>query len=195
MARAARGAGRGASPEAVGGRAHRRGGRRASCPRWEGRSGGGAGRGPAAAGGGAAGEGPGPLSPRLLGSVRPGRRSGASRRRRRPSFAAHLSSPAAPGPRAAPRAPRPGRPARAQAASVSLWGASPGPPPALPRLAWPRLCVPRPQLPGSSAAPARRPSSPTARALSLGAPGRASSTVDRAAARRVAAPASSNPGP
>lgn len=116
MAGAARGAGRGASPEAVGGGAHRRGGRRASCPRWEGRSGSGAGRGPAAAGGGAAGEGPGPLSPRLLGSVRPGRRSGASRRRcrrRRPSFAAHLSSPAVPGPRAAPRAPG-ARPARSQ---------------------------------------------------------------------------------
>lgn len=90
----------------------------------------------------------------------------------------------------------PGRPARAQPASVSRWGASPGPPPALPRLAWPRLCVRRPQLPGSSAAPARHPSSPTTRALSPGAPGRASSTVDRAAARRrVAAPASSSLGP
>lgn len=111
-----------------------------------------------------------------------------SQPRRAPELAGRPGSPRC--------APRPGRPARAQPASVSRWGASPGPPPALPRLAWPRLCVRRPQLPGSSAAPARRPSSPTARALSPGAPGRASPTVDRAAARRrVAAPASSSPGP
>lgn len=34
---------------------------------------------------------------------------------------------------------------------MPLRGASPGPPPALPRLAWPRLCVRRSRLPGSSA--------------------------------------------
>lgn len=107
---------------------------------------------------------------------------------------AHLNSPRHPGPRAAPRAPG-ARPARS-AASVPRRGASPGPPPALPRLAWPRLCVRRPRLSGSSGCGRGAPPAPSSARSPPGNPGRAPPTVDLAASRRRApAPASPSPGP